>query len=193
MIDSITGILSRKEPTQVVIDLGDVSVVCLTSLSTVEELPASGSKVKLWTYLLIRDDQITLFGFSKLEERRLFLNLLAVSGVGPRLALVILSGARTGDIRRAVIERDTDRLQAIPRVGAKLAQRIVLELQEKLSQETPEIAEGLPSKDGGAREAIRALLALGFGRAQAEKAVRIAVQKGAQETEEIVRRALRES
>lgn len=193
MIDSITGILVEKGATRVTIDLGRVTLACLASLSTVEKLPESGAQVRLWTHLLIRDEQIELFGFATLEERRLFLNLMTVSGVGPRLALAILSGAQTDDIRQAVVQGDADRLQAIPRVGAKLANRLVLELREKLAEMVPEAEAGLPSKDGGAREAIQALLALGFSRVQAEKAVRTAVQGGAQKTEEIVRHALRVS
>lgn len=191
MIDSVTGILVEKGATRVVIDLGRVTLACLTSLSTVENLPEAGAQVRLWTHLLIRDEQIELFGFATSEERWLFLNLMTVTGVGPRLALAILSGARTDDIRHAVVEGDADRLQAIPRVGAKLAQRLVLELREKLAEMVPEAEVGLPQKDGGTREAIQALLALGFSRVQAEKSVRVAVQDGAQKTEEIVRHALR--
>ncbi len=194
MIDSITGILTKRGPAQVVVDVGSVSMMCLASLSTVEKLPALGEQIKLWTHLLVRDDQIELFGFATLEERHLFRNLLSVSGVGPRLALAILSGAQTDDLRRAVIEENVDRLQAIPRVGAKLAQRLVLELKDKLQKEFPDIAGGvLSSKDESALEAIQALLALGFGRPQAEKVVRVAVKDGAQGTEDILKRALRVS
>ncbi len=194
MIDSVTGILTQRGPTQVIVDVGNFSMMCLASLSTVEKLPAPGKQVKLWTHLLVREDQIELFGFATLEERRLFQKLLSVSGVGPRLALAILSGARTDDFCRAVIEEDVDRLQAIPRVGAKLAQRLVLELKDKLEKEFPEIAGGvLPAKDESALEAIQALLALGFGRPQAEKVVRVAVKGGAQGTEDILKRALRVS
>lgn len=189
MIDSISGVLVERSPGRVVVDLGNITVACLASLSTVGELPAPGAKVKLWTHLLARDERMELYGFATLEERWLFMNLMAVSGVGPRLALVILSGARTDDICRAVVEGDADRLQAIPRVGTKLAQRLVLELKGRLAEGVPEPAGGVP-KDGGMREAIQGLLALGFGRAQAEKAVRIAVRDGAKGTEEIVKHAL---
>lgn len=193
MIDSITGTLLEKGATRVVVDLGGIALACLASLSTVEKLPEIGVRTRLWTHVLIREEQIELFGFATVEERWLFLNLMTVTGVGPRLALAILSGAQTDDIRHAVIEGDADRLQAIPRVGAKLAQRLVLELREKLKEAMPEAEAGVPSGDGGAREAIQALLALGFSRVQAEKAVRVAVQSGAAKTEEIVRHALRVS
>ncbi len=194
MIDSITGILRQRGPAQVIVDVGNFSMMCLASLSTVEKLPAPGKQVKLWTHLLVREDQIELFGFATFEERRLFQKLLSVSGVGPRLALAILSGARTDDFCRAVIEEDVDRLQAIPRVGAKLAQRLILELKDKLEKEFPEITGSvLPAKDESALEAIQALLALGFGRPQAERVVRVAVKGGAQGTEDILKRALRVS
>jgi Holliday junction DNA helicase RuvA len=192
MIDSISGVLVEKSPARVVIDIGGIALACLVSLSTVEELPAPGAKVKLWTHLLVRDEQIELFGFATLEERWLFLNLLPVSGVGPRLALTILSGARTDDIRRAVAQEDTDRLQAIPRVGEKLARRLVLELRGRIAEGLP-VAVGEVPQDGGVREAIQGLLALGFARTQAEKAVRDALRAGVKGTEEIVKHALRVS
>ena len=192
MIDSINGVLVEKSPARVVVDIGNITIACLVPLSTIEELPGIGTKVKLWTYLLIRDEQLELFGFATLEERWLFINLMTVTGVGPRLALVILSGARTDDIRRAVAQGDTDRLQAIPRVGAKLANRLVLELKERLAEGLPGIVGGVP-EDGGVREAIQGLLALGFGRTQAEKAVKTAVSHGAKGTEEIVKHALQVS
>jgi Holliday junction DNA helicase RuvA len=193
MIDSVSGILVERSPTRIVIDLGGFSLVCLVSLSTVEKLPAPGAQVRLWTHLLIREEQPELFGFATPEERWLFLNLVTVTGVGSRLALAILSGAQTDDIRRAVAHGDADRLKTIPRIGPKLAQRLVLELKDKLAEGMPEFAGGVPSEDGNVREAIHALLALGFGRAQAEKAVRVALQEGLQGTEEMVRHALRVS
>ncbi|MFH1010957.1 MAG: Holliday junction branch migration protein RuvA [bacterium] len=193
MIESISGILVEKGPTRVVVELDKISLTCLAPLSTVERLPAPGAHIKLWTHLLIREEQPELFGFATREERWLFLNLLTVSGVGSRLALVILSGAPADDIRQAVVEGDADRLTAIPRVGPKLAQRLVLELRERLADGMPEIAGGVPSKDGNVGEAIRALLALGFGRAQADRAVKSALQEGLRDIEEIVRHALRVS
>jgi len=193
VIDSISGILIEKSPTRLVVELDKISLICLASLSTVEKLPAPGAHIQLWTHLLIREEQPELFGFATREERWLFLNLLTVSGVGSRLALVILSGAPIEDIRQALVEGDSDRLTAIPRVGPKLAQRLILELKEKLADGMPQIVDGVPSKDGNVGEAIRALLALGFGRAQADRAVKAALQEGLRDIEEIVRHALRVS
>lgn len=193
MIESVSGILTEKGPTRVVVDVGNIALTCLAPLSTVERLPAPGAHIKLWTHLLIREEQPELFAFATKEERWLFLNLLTVSGVGSRLALAILSGAQADDIRQAVVEGDADRLKAIPRIGPKLAQRLVLELKEKLADGMPEVAGGVPSKDGNVGEAIRALVALGFARAQANRTVKAALQEGLRDIEEIVRYALRVS
>jgi Holliday junction DNA helicase RuvA len=162
----------------------------MISLSTYDDLPVVGQTVRLWTHLQIREDEIHLFAFSTREERQLFGHLISVNGVGPRLAMIMLSAARPEVIRRAVAEGDSDRLKSIPRIGTKIAERIVLELKKKVGEEVPEPAAGI-GKAREVPEAVNALCALGFTRAQAEKAVDSALKRGGASVEELVKLALR--
>ncbi len=164
----------------------------MISLTTYDDLPAVGAEVKLWTIVQIREEEISVFGFSTLEERWLFQQLVTVNGVGPKLAITVLSASRPEMIRRAVAEGDSDRLKTIPRIGSKIADRIVLELKKKLGEELPEFttsSAGGPASD--IRSAVDALTALGFSRAEAEKAVDRARQRGATGVEELIKQSLR--
>jgi Holliday junction DNA helicase RuvA len=192
MIEFIEGTLIAKTPSHVVVQVGGTGMRGIISLNTYDELPMSGEPVRLWTHLQIRDEEPVLFAFSSQEERWLFQQLITVNGVGPRLAITMLSGAKSETIRRAVTEGDSARLKSIPRIGAKIADRVVLELHKKLSTTVPDF--GLEAKDGkgsGVREAVEALGALGFTRAQAEKAIEGALKRGARSVEELVKLSLR--
>lgn len=190
MIEFIEGALAAKTPSQAVVTVGGMGLKGMISLSTYDDLPAVGQTVRLWTHLQIREDEIQLFAFSTREERQLFHHLITVNGVGPRLALIMLSAARPEVIRRAVAEGDSDRLKSIPRIGTKIAERIVLELKKKVGAELPEPAAGT-GKGREAPEAVNALCALGFTRAEAEKAVDSALKRGGASVEELVKLALR--
>jgi len=191
VIEFIEGALAAKTPSHAVIRVGDVGMRGLISLTTYDDLPALGDRVRLWTHLQVRDDELVLFAFSQLEERWLFRHLISVNGVGPRLAMTVLSAARAETIRRAVTEGDSDRLKSIPRIGAKTAERIVLELKKKLGEELPETMVAQSGAAGEVREATDALCALGFTRAEAEKAVGTAAKRGANTVEELVKQSLR--
>lgn len=193
MIDFVEGTLVAKSPSQAVVLTGGMGVRGIISLATYDELPSIGEVVRLWTHLQLREEELTLFAFSTLEERWLFLQLITVNGVGPKLAMVALSAARVDTIRRAIIEGDSDRLKSIPRIGSKIAERIVLELRKKLSDETPSFDTGAASKSTELQQAVSALCSLGFTRAEADKSVDGAVKRGAKGVEELVKLSLRMS
>lgn len=191
MIDYIEGKVVYKTPSYAVLQTGGVGLRANISVSTYDDLPVVGEPARLWTQLQIREEELTLWGFSTQEERWIFQHLITVNGVGPRLAIVALSAAKPEVIRRAVVEGDSHRLRSIPRIGAKTAERIVLELKKKLSEERPDFTVSHTGKAGEVFEAVDALCALGFTRAEAEKAVDGALKQGAQGVEELVKLSLR--
>lgn len=192
MIEFVEGILAEKTPSTAVVDVGGVGFGCMISLSTYDELSSVGSKQRLWTHLQMRDEQPLLFGFASLAERWLFRNLITVNGVGPKLAITILSGARSADIQRAIAGGDSARLKTVRGIGAKTADRIVLELQKKLSAEGPAIT-GIPvdAKTDSLRQAIDALVALGIKQSEAESAVSENAKRGVTGVEELIKQSLR--
>jgi holliday junction DNA helicase RuvA len=193
MIDFVEGILAIKSPSFAVVQAGGLGVRANVSVTTYDDLPAQGEIVRLWTQLQLRDEEFTLWGFSTQEERWLFQQLITVNGVGPRLAIIALSAAKPDVIRRAVVEGDSFRLRSIPRIGAKIAERIVLELKKKLQEGMPEFAASGAARGGALFEAVDALCALGFTRTEAEKAVDAARKQGAESIEDLVRLSLRTS
>jgi holliday junction DNA helicase RuvA len=193
MIEFVEGILAAKNPSYAVVQCGGIGWHATISLSTYDGLPAQGQNVRLWTHLYFHEDEFQLFAFATPEERWLFRNLITVNGVGPKLAITALSAAKPEIMHRAITEGDSDRLKSIPRIGSKIAERIVLELKKKLGEKVPDFSVGTESKSGAVREAVDALLALGFSRTEAEKAVDAAVKRGASGVEELIKSALRSS
>lgn len=194
MIEFVEGILAEKSPSTAVIDVGGVGFGCIISLSTYDELSAAGAPQRLWTHLQFRDEQPLLFGFASLAERWLFRNLITVSGVGPKLAITILSGARAGDIQRAVANGDSARLKSVRGIGAKTADRIVLELQKKFSTEGP-VVMGTPldAETDTLRQAVNALIALGIKQSEAEQAVSDTAKRGVTGIEALIKQSLRKN
>ena len=194
MIEYVEGLLADKSPSSAVIEVGGVGFGCMISLTTFDELPQAGSNAKLWTHLQIRDEQPVLYGFATVEERWLFRNLISVNGVGPKLAITILSGARAASIREAISQGDGGRLKAVRGIGAKTADRIVLELQKKMRMEGP-TTPGVPidAKSAALRQAIDALVALGIKQTEAESAVSESAKRGASGVEELIKQSLRKS
>lgn len=190
MFESFTGELSRKTPGTAVVECGGVGYALRISLATYDALPAPGARVRIWAHLESGGDAgIRLFGFATETERQIFRLLLNVNGVGPSTALTIVSGAPLEDLRRAVADGDVATLKRIKGVGPKTAQRLVLDLQETFKTLGP--ASG--TRRAAAADALLALVALGYQRPTAEKAVREAegsVKKDAA-AEEIVREALK--
>jgi len=200
MIDSVTGTLTAKTPTAAVIRTGGFNFRILISVSCFETLPAVNKEITLLTYLHVREDALLLYGFADHVERNLFENLISVSGIGPRLAVGILSGATASRVREAIEAGDADFLVTLPGVGKKLAQRLVVELREKFAPGSGAIAPppgvGVPGalQTGISGDAAAALVSLGFTRNAAVSAVQEALQElGSDATvENLVRKALRQ-
>ena len=136
LIDSISGILFRKNPTEAVIDIGGIRFRVNISISTYESLPDLSEQVEILTYLHVKDDILDLYGFRDLSERSLFMNLNMVSGIGPRSAMNILSGTNPEEFKKQIVAGDVKSLTVIPGIGAKTAKRIIVELKERFEADT---------------------------------------------------------
>jgi Holliday junction DNA helicase RuvA len=175
-----------------VVDVGGVGYQVFASAQTLAALPSEGSEVELLIVTHLREDALQLFGFVDAAEKTLFQLLHSVSGIGPRLALNILSGMPTAELREAIRRRDLVRLTRISGVGKKTAERLSVELADKLltlPEEPPARRDG--AANGVAEQAVSALVNLGFRPAEAERAVEAAIGTGLTAFEEVVREALR--
>jgi len=170
MIGRIHGKLVEKHPPQIVVDVQGVGYEVDVPMSTFYNLPATGAEVSLYTHLAVREDAHQLYGFATEAERHAFRQLLKISGVGARTALSVLSGLSVSDLREAVVSQDSGRLTKIPGIGKKTAERLLLELRDKLAAalSAPAAAAG----DGQADDIANALLALGYNEKEAAWAVR---------------------
>lgn len=165
MIGRIHGKLVEKHPPQIVVDVQGVGYELDVPMSTFYQLPATGAEVSLFTHLVVREDAHQLFGFATEPERRAFRQLLRISGVGARTALSVLSGLSVADLRDAVSAQDGGRLTKIPGIGKKTAERLLLELRDKLDAVT--VAAGASKGDGQTGDISNALLALGYNEREA--------------------------
>jgi holliday junction DNA helicase RuvA len=193
MIGRLAGVLVSKHPPFLLIDVNGVGYEVEAPMSVFYELPENGQPLVLLTHLSIKDDAHTLYGFSSENERILFRRLLKISGIGAKLALTILSGASGDELARFVADGDTAALTRLPGIGKKTAERIIIELRDKLDDIAP-LAGGAggasPAVAGDALgEARNALVALGYKPQEASRMVR-AVAEADMETEDIIRRAL---
>ena len=191
MIGRLEGKLAEKTPEGVLVDANGVGYDVRIPLSTFLELPDEGKIVRFRVHTYVREDQLQLFGFLSEQERSLFRLFLSVSGVGPRLALALLSGLPVARVVQAIRQGDLAALRGIPGVGNKTAERILVELRDKVGR-----LEGveLPTPAGEAEEAtVSALVNLGYPRGQAEKAVSVALEQldDAPAIEDLIREALR--
>jgi Holliday junction DNA helicase RuvA len=160
MIGRIHGKLLEKHPPQILVDVQGVGYELDVPMSTFYQLPATGADVSLYTHLVVREDAHQLYGFATEPERRAFRQLLRISGVGARTALSVLSGLSVADLREAVSAQDGGRLTKIPGIGRKTAERLLLELRDKL--DTVAMASAAEKGDGQAADISNALLALGY-------------------------------
>ena len=192
MITQLQGKLIEKNPTHVVIDCHGVGYFVNISLNTYSALP-EGEAIKLYTYLQIKEDAHTLYGFLTKAEREVFVLLLSVSGVGASTARTMLSSLTAAHVRSAIINGDVATIQAVKGIGAKTAQRIVLDLKDKMLklQDFEEVS--INTLNTNKEEALAALEVLGFMRKQAEKVVDIIIKSSSEElsVEEIIKQALK--
>jgi holliday junction DNA helicase RuvA len=195
MIGFLKGRLAAKQPPMLMVDVNGVGYELEAPMSTFYGLPATGEAVALFTHLVIRDDAHILFGFGTDGERRLFRGLLKVSGVGPKIALGILSGASVEDFLRIVEAEDVAMLTRIPGVGRKTAERVIIEMRDGVKKFALPGSDAVGAAGGGAGptpqgEAYSALIALGYKPPEATRLLKSADEPGLSTTE-IIRRALK--
>lgn len=170
MIGRIHGKLVEKHPPQIVVDVGGVGYEVDVPMSTFYNLPATGAEISLYTHLAVREDAHQLFGFATEAERQAFRQLLRISGVGARTALSVLSGLSVSDLRDAVVNQDSGRLTKVPGIGKKTAERLLLELRDKL--DTALVASTTAKSDGQTGDVMNALIALGYNDKEAAWALK---------------------
>ena len=193
MIAHISGTLAQKIPGEVVIDVAGVGYQIFIPLNVFYRLPEIGAPLSLQIYTHVREDALQLFGFQDLGDKQLFLLLLGVSGIGPKLAVNILSGIATDELSRALKEGDQVRLMAIPGVGRKLAERMIVELKDKFATLAPTGPESAKIEGGSQllSDAVSALVNLGYKRPEAEKIVREVLRRGERSLENVLKESLR--
>lgn len=200
MIAFVEGTVSDLLEESVIINVGGVGYEVRVSGETLQKLSASGTgeTVRIYTYLYLREDQAALYGFLSREDLSLFKKLITVSGIGPKGALALLSAMSADDLRFAIISGDVKMISRAPGIGKRTAERIILDLRDRLSREA-QAADYLPSgagtgeeenPDSPAADAVEALVALGYGRSEAMRAVRKCSDAG--DTEAVLRAALKE-
>lgn len=193
MIAELTGKLARKSPAGIVVDVGGVGFRLLVPVSTYRGLPDEGREIHLYTHLHVKEDALELFGFLTPEERVLFLELISISGIGPKLGLSVLSGLAPDAFHRAVVEEDLGLLTSVSGIGKKTAQRMIVELKERLSGMDVASIGGGAAGSGDVGDAVLALVALGMNNLTAREAV-LKVQREADCelcVEELIMRAIR--
>jgi Holliday junction DNA helicase RuvA len=197
MIGSIEGIVRAREGNRILIEVAGVGFEIFVPIRVMESVGREGELARFETYLHVREDALTLYGFLDESEKRLFLSLLGVSGIGPKVALAILSVCEAGELARSIQGGDTSRLVALPGIGKKTAERIILELRDKIDMERY-VPGGAPV--GEERrifdEAVSALVGLGLSRVNAEKALeRVDLEELGKppRVEDIVREALKKA
>ncbi len=180
MIASLRGTLVTKTPTEIQVDVGGVCLAVSIALSAFGKLPEPGTQVTVLTHLIVREDLLQLYGFADSEERDLFRILISVNGIGPKMAIGILSGISVPDLRGAITQGNTGLLMAVPGVGRKLAERLILELRDKIGK-LPSTVPGTASPGSPEfqirSEALLALTSLGYSRQNAERAIQVVLHE----------------
>ena len=202
MIAHLSGTLLSKEPNQVIVDVGGVGYDVTIPLSTLYDLDDQKSDVKLLIYTHVKEDALQLYGFKTANERRLFVHFISVSGVGPKLGIALLSHMKADELIESIKSNNLARLTQIPGIGRKTAERLVVDLRDKMIQlSQSQVAEEtgvrpettyVSSEDTARADALSALLNLGYQRSGAEKAIDAALAEGGDVTvETILRRSLK--
>lgn len=189
MIEHVRGVLQYKSPTFIVIETGGIGYKINLPLASYELLPAEGDEIKINTYLHYREDNLALYGFLSQEERDFFLLLISISKIGPKSALRMLSSISPSEFKKAIKREDLTTLTDIPGIGKKTAQRLILELKERVAEE--EIIEG--GDEELVKDALSALFSLGYTRNEARKAIKEAIDSSKEELDlaSLIKKALR--
>jgi Holliday junction DNA helicase RuvA len=194
MIGSLTGVLTAKSPPHLLLEVGGVGYELEAPMSTFSVLPEVGGRARLLTHLHVREDAQVLYAFGSAAERTLFRNLLKVSGIGPRIALAILSGVSANAFAVAVRSEDAAMLTRIPGVGRKIAERLIVEMRDRVDSEPVLPGTGIPATSvaaGAQSEAFSALIHFGYKPAEATRLLKgVEPDEGTLSTEEWIRRAL---
>ncbi len=188
MIAAVTGEVLSRRPDHVVVDAGGVGYRLAVSSETLRTVPAVGERVSLHAHLISRDDSLALYGFATEDERELFLSLTSVSGVGPKVGMAVLSGGSVSELLRALASGDAKRFQAVPGIGKRTAERIIVELRERVAGELDEAASVVTVESSAREEAREGLIGLGYTPIEVERLLATAEGESA---EEIVGFALR--
>lgn len=197
MYEYITGKLIEKSPVRVVIDIHGIGYLIQISVTTHADLPTLGETVKLLTYFVVREDAQILYGFSSEEERELFKLLISVNGIGPKMAMSILSGLSLSELKRAIVEGLLPVLTGISGVGKKTAERIVIELREKVVLDRQEHVRSSSmsrdAEDGVSGDALQALIQLGYKKQNAKDAIQKVLKSNGEKVsvEDLIRASLK--
>jgi Holliday junction DNA helicase RuvA len=193
VIAQIRGTLAHKVPGEVIVDVGGVGYHIFIPLTVFYGLPEIGGQVSLHIYTHLREDALQLFGFEEPQDKQVFLLLNSVAGIGPKLAVNILSGIPSAELAQAIKAGDQLRLISIPGVGKKLAERMIVELRDKFTTLQAQITEmaGPSHRSNLMQDAVSALVNLGYRQAEVEKNVRDTIQSGQQGLEEVIKEVLR--
>lgn len=196
MIGRLSGILLEKKPPQLLVDVQGVGYELEAPMSTFYQLPATGEAVILHTHMVVREDAQLLYAFYSQSERQLFRDLIKINGVGPKLALTILSGVTAEEFTRCVMENDAKALTALPGVGKKTAERLIVELRDRLAKNATAVlpgggsVAGLKVEASPVSDAVSALMSLGYKAQEASQMVRTVDAEGLS-TEAIIKAALK--
>lgn len=201
MIAYVRGILTDKEADSIVVEAGQVGYGIHVPMSVLEALPPVGEEVKIYTHMAVKEDDMSLYGFLSREELAMFRMLIGVNKIGPKGAMGILSALTLSDLRMALFTGDVKRIAKAPGIGARTAQRLVLELKDRISADdvlTPPSGSGevlsaqdVPDVTGTAKEAVEALTALGYSAFEAAKAVKKVEITGEMSTEDVLKASLK--
>ena len=190
MIGFLSGKIISSKPTKILLDVNGVGYVVFISINTFEEI-SNKEIISLYIHTHVKEDSITLYGFHNESEKEIFELLISISGIGPKLALGVLSGIQTEDLKEAILNGDVSRMVAIPGIGKKTADRLILELRSKVGEVRVEGEHTVPY--GVKQEAVSALTTLGYNYATAEKVVRqILSSSPACTLEELIKNSLSE-
>jgi Holliday junction DNA helicase RuvA len=196
MISHLNGILEHVEKTHLILEVADVGYHVNVSASTLGRLPKVGERLKLYTYQVVREDELSLYGFLSKEERNLFSLLLTVSGIGPKASMSMISAFPIDKLVSAITQGNIDLISSVPGIGKKTAQKLVIELKEKVARayalKPADMAIGISGDAPTVSDAISALIALGYSPREARDAIlKAGIDLSSQDVEQIIKQALK--